>query len=102
MQSTKTDGKLLLRRPTGDTTGVVLKYSRHQSDRMRAVAASLQFEGRKAPLSLLAARSIGIYLDNLEDARINDPARYAGELVALRRMLTKTPQPSKKRKAPAA
>lgn len=102
MESTRNLGKLMLKRPKGDSATIVLQYPKHQADRMRANVAAIQFDDRQAPLSMLAKRSIDTYLDALEIARIHDKARYDGEMVALRRMLTKTASPAKKRKSPAA
>lgn len=102
MTSTKCEGKLLLRRPPGNTSSICITYPEHQATRMRQITASIQFDGRSVPLALLAKRSITIYMDALEGARVNDPARYAEEMVSLRKMLTVKPQPAlvKHRKTP--
>ena len=103
MQSTKAAGKLLLKRPEGDTATITLQYPKAQADRLRDAADRISFEGRRVPLSLLAKRSADTYLEALELSREHAPDRYAGELRILRGLLTDKPQPAKKtKKTPAA
>lgn len=102
MESTRNRDKLMLRRAPGETATVVLQFPKPDADRLRSTAAAIQFEGRLTPLSLFARRSVAVYLDALDDARINEPDRYKGELATLRGMLTATRRPARKRKAPAA
>lgn len=54
---------------------------------MRTLAESLRLRGdRKPSLSLIARRSIGLYLDRLADAKHGNPESFAREMLALEKM----------------
>ena len=70
-----------------DGTTVVLTYFRPDAQAMRDLVASLRLRGTKQPsLSLIARRSIGLYLDHLSTTRRDHPEKFAAEMQALEDM----------------
>ena len=70
-----------------DGTTVVLTYLRPDAQAMRDTVASLRLRGDKRPsLSLIARRSLSIYLDGLTSARASNPQAFAAEMEALESM----------------
>lgn len=97
-------GKILTRRVrAADGTAVMLHYRKSEAYRMRALVQSIQLKGdRKPPLSLIARRSMGLYLDRLEQARTSRPDLFAVEIAELERMVTRVPSPALKSKKRSA
>lgn len=80
-----------------DGTMVALNYESREANAMRSLVQSIRLKGDKRPsLSLIARRSIGIYLDRLESARATDPQAFAAELAVLDTMVTPIPRPRPK------
>ena len=74
-------------------TAVTLNYPKHQAAELRQIAASLVLKRTRRPsLSLLARRSMGLYLDLLKSG----PVQLERERQALERMVTFVPCPVKK------
>ena len=92
MTQTDNTGKVFTRQdldgPGG--TAVTLNYPKHQAAELRQIAAQLVLKRTKRPsLSLLARRSMGLYLDLLKAS----PAQFERERQALERMVTYVPHP---------
>lgn len=88
-------GKILTKRLlTANGTAVTLNYSRPEAEAMRRLVQSINLEGdRKPSLSLLARRSMTLYLSGLVRAKVDMPHLFAEEVAALDRMVTPIPQP---------
>jgi len=70
-----------------DGTTVILSYLKPEAQAMRDTVASIRLRGDKRPsLSLLARRSIGLYLARLENTRTSDPEAFAEEIATLEKM----------------
>lgn len=81
-----TAGKVLSRylRRTGTTT-LTLNYPKDEATRMRDLTASIRLRGdRKVPLSLLARRSMAVYLNHVASS----PDALAHEIAALEQLAT--------------
>lgn len=88
MKSQSNESKLMTTRiKRVDGTTVTLTYRKPEAARMRALVESLRMKGdRKPSLSLLARRSMGLYLDSLEQARQSNPSQFTQELQTLEQM----------------
>ena len=100
----KTDntGRMMtLRVKAADRTSVMLTYSTTDANAIRAFVHSIRLKGTKAPSqSLIARRSLQVYLLRLEQLRRDRPDQFAAEVAELERMVTPVPSPaltSKKR-----
>lgn len=70
-----------------DGTTVVLTYRTADAQAMRDMVAAIRLRGDKRPsLSLLARRSMGVYLDHLSAIRRGNPEAYAAEMATLEKM----------------
>jgi len=100
---TDNTGKMMTRRPfPGGRSSVLLTYPAAQASRLRALAQSIRIKGDHAPsLSLLARRSLELYLAQIEHARAVRPDLFALEIAQLESMVTPTPQPAPKSKRAA-
>ena len=98
MTPTGNTGKVLTRQDiTGPgSTTVALTYPKYQAQELRQIADRLVLKRTKRPsLSLLARRSMGLYLDLLNSS----PANLERERAALERMVTHIPCPRQKAQA---
>ena len=85
------DNKIFTRRvQASNRSTVVLSYTTSDAHNLRAVAASFTLKGdKKASLSLLARRSLQLYLQLL-----SDPTRKGHEEAILNKMVTPVPAPA--------
>ena len=86
-----------------DGTTVALTYLKPEAHAMRALVQSIRLKGSKSPsLSLIARRSMQLYVSRLESARASRPDIFAAEVAELDKMVTTYPSPRPvSRKAPA-
>lgn len=78
----------------GEGTTLLLKYPTREADEMRRAALSIRLKGDKQPsLSLLARRSMRLYLEALNAS----PAAFANEVAALERLATPVSYRSKRK-----
>jgi hypothetical protein len=85
--STNDDKLMSTRIKRADGTTVVLTYRKPEAASLRSFVSSIRLRGDKQPsLSLIARRSLNLYLDRLEALRVRAPAVYESELKALERM----------------
>ena len=69
----------------GDGTTLILKYRHAQAIELRMTLQKLRLKGDKQPsLSLIARRSMGLYLEHLESS----PTALANEVQALEKLAT--------------
>jgi len=96
-------GKVLTRRiQAADGTTVLLHYQAPEAHRMRALVQSIRLKGdRKPSLSLIARRSMQLYLARLASAQANRPDLYTAEIAELEAMVTPVPQPALRSKKKA-
>ena len=97
-------GKLMTKRiQASDGTTLVLNYRKPEAHSMRTLVQSIRLKGNKTPsLSLIARRSMQLYLARLETAKATRPDIFASEIGELERMVTPIPKPaprSRKRSA---
>ena len=94
------DGKVFTRRiQASDRATVSLTFTTRDAQALRAVAAAFTLKGtKKASLSLIARRSLHLYLQLIADS-----TRKAHEEAALNKMVTVVPAAAlfSKRKVPA-
>lgn len=68
-----------------DGTALVLNYRHQEANAIRAALQRIRLKGDKQPsLSLIARRSMGLYIAHLESS----PAAFDGEVKALERLAT--------------
>ena len=68
-----------------DGTKLVLNYRHQEATAIRAALQKIRLKGDKAPsLSLIARRSMGLYIQHLESS----PKAFAGEVAALEKLAT--------------
>jgi hypothetical protein len=98
MTTNDNTGKLMTKRiNAADGTTLVLKYRKADAHEMRAFIASILLKGSHKPsLSLIARRSMRLYLDRMQQARATRPDIFASEVAELERMVTPVPQPASK------
>ena len=91
-----TDGKVLARRETRiGSSALVLNYPPNEAARLRDLISSIRLRGdRKPSLSLLARRSMAVYLDHVASS----PDALADEIEALEMLAT--PIATRKKTAP--
>ena len=96
MTPSENTGKLMTKQiKAADGTTVILTYLRPDAQAMRAFVQSIRLKGNKSPsLSLIARRSIGLYLADLEEARQSNSELFDQEVAALERMVTPVPKPA--------
>ena len=97
-------GKMMTRRlQTHDRSTVILTYSTRDANALRMAVQSIRLKGtRKPSLSLIARRSLHLYLSGLAGAQENRLDLYEAEIATLESMVTDHPSPAlkSKRKAP--
>ncbi|CAN5330890.1 hypothetical protein BH09PSE5_BH09PSE5_06850 [soil metagenome] len=100
MTPSENTGKVLTRRiQAADGTTVALHYEFAEANAMRTLIQSVLLRGSKRPsLSLIARRSMQLYLDQLAAAKATAPDLYASEIAELDRMVTRVPKPAPKSK----
>lgn len=83
-------GKVLTKAvKAADGTTVVLNYRKPEAAQMRELVRSLRLKGDRRPsMSLIARRSMGLYLDNMARAQRTRPDLFAREVEALEKMVT--------------
>lgn len=83
--------------PRGEGITVTLNYPRREAQAMRAFVESIRLKGdRKPSLSLIARRSVGLYLEHMQRAQRSSPSEFLSELSTLERMVTPIPKPRPK------
>ncbi len=92
-----TEGKVLARRESrSGSTALVLNYPQNEAARLRDLVASIRLRGDREPsLSLIARRSMAVYLDHVASS----PDALAGEIEAME--LLATPISTRKKTQPA-
>ena len=86
--STNTDKVLTKYIRARDGTKLVLNYRHQEANGIRSAVQRIRLKGDKAPsLSLIARRSMGLYLAHLESS----PSAFANELAALEKLATRAP-----------
>lgn len=98
MTPSDNSGKLMTKRLRGaDGTTLVLNYAKHDAQAIRAFVESFRIKGdRKVSLSLIARRSLGLYLARMGSASHSRPDVFEGEIAELERMCTPVAQPAKR------
>lgn len=97
-------GKVLCKRIRAkDGTTVLVHYKSSEANTMRQLVQTIRLKGDKKPtLSLLATRSMRLYLARLQAAKETRPDLFASEIAELERMVTPVPKPAlKSKKKPA-
>lgn len=87
-------GKIMTKtvRAAGGTM-VALNYPELEANAMRRLVQSIRVKGKQPSLSLIARRSMGLYLDRLERTRAANPEAFAVEMAVLAQMVTPVPKP---------
>ena len=77
-----------------DGTTVALTYLKPEARAMRNLVQSIRLKGTKTPsLSLIARRSMQLYVSRLESAKATRPDIFAAEVAELEKMVTRHPSP---------
>lgn len=80
-----------------DGTKLILNYRHQEANALRMACQRIRLKGDKQPsLSLLARRSMGLYIARLESC----PAALAAEVQALEKLATPVSTRAKKKPAP--
>lgn len=83
--STNTDKVLTKYIRARDGTKLVLNYRHQEANGIRSAVQRIRLKGDKAPsLSLIARRSMGLYIAHLQSS----PAAFANEVQALEQLAT--------------
>ena len=98
MNPSDNSGKVMTKRiKAADGTVLILSYRKPEAATMRALIQTINLKGdRKPPLSLIARRSMQLYLARLEKARDTRPDLFASEVAILDSMVTPVPKPAPK------
>lgn len=94
--STNTDKVLTKYIRARDGTKLVLNYRHQEANGIRSAVQRIRLKGDKTPsLSLIARRSMGLYIQHLESS----PTAFANEVKALEALAT--PASNRKKSPPA-
>jgi hypothetical protein len=89
-------GTMMTRRiRSADGTTVLLNYQASEANAMRQLVQSIRIKGDRRPsLSLIARRSMQLYVARMETAQRNRPDVFASEVADLEQMVTLVPAPA--------